>query len=564
MPRIEKRLHRQKSPSFRWRLALSLLIIAATLTAAGVVGTHLYFSSNSQPHTLMPTSTAPIVQAPGKIISAENALPGTTAWLIPGASYSIQIQAYASATSVNPGQELTFYVSTQHSGTPYTVQIYRLGWYGGAGGRLLLERQKIGQAQGYYDPATHMLVSCHSCIYYSTTHLIEANWQPSFSITIPNNWVTGLYEAKLTDAHGNHAIVSFEVRGNPNAAYLVVIADNTTVAYNSWGGYSLYIGPNGSSQTRATKVSFDRPILSWYYGRGNGLPYEIDAIRWMERQGYDISYMSSVDLDENPGQLLNHRAFISLGHDEYWSKSMRDGVEYARDHGVGLAFLSANDVYWQIRYEPDSHGIPDRTIVCYKSAEKDPLYGTDNALVTVQWRDPPVNRPENALIGIMYVGLTNKPGAYPWRVNPTSSSPLLKGTRLQPGHNYGCNLVGSEWDSVANNGATPPGLTILGTSSVISSNHQREISDTTYYIAPSGAFVFASGSVDWTYALDNLRVWDFLDPAHVLRTDACLSHSRAIPGIQVLMEHVMSELITHHYSPAAINIPFLEPQARLF
>ncbi len=273
----------------------------------------------------------------------------------------------------------------------------------------------------------------------------------------------------------------------------------------------------------------------------------------MERQGYDLSYISSVDLDENPGQLLNHRAFISLGHDEYWSKSMRDGVENARNHGVGLAFLGANAVYWQIRYEPDSHSVPNRTIVCYKSAKDDPLYGKDNALVTVRWRDPPVNRPENALVGIMYASYAPAPQAFPWRVSPTASSPLLNGTGLRPGLTYGCNLVGYEWDTAFHNGATPPGLTILGASSAISLYHQKDVSLTTYYIAPSGAFVFASGSIYWAYALDDLRIWNFLNVQHILRTDSCLLQSRAIPGIQVLMEHVMRELITDQHPDLTLN-----------
>jgi hypothetical protein len=543
MPRLQKRRSRLANFLRRWRLVFFLLFLIAVLTSSGII------SLNSD---TAPGQSSPLVKAQGKIIIDENALPGTTDWLIHDPAYSIQIQAYASATSVSPGEPLTFYVSTQHSGTPYTVQIYRLGWYGGAGGRLMLAKQGIGQAQGYYDPARQKLVGCSSCLIDRRTHLIEANWRPSFSITIPDTWVTGLYEAKLIDAYGNQAAVSFEVRGNPYAAYLVVIADNTTEAYNDWGGYSLYYGPKGSVKLRATKVSFDRPALGWYYGQGNGLPYEIDAIRWMERQGYDLSYISSVDLDENPGQLLNHRAFISLGHDEYWSQAMRDGVEHARDQGVGLAFFGANAVYWQIRYEPDSHGVPDRTIVCYKSAKDDPLYGKDNALVTVQWRNPPVNRPENALIGIMYIGFADAPKAYPWRLSPTASSPLLNGTGLQPGATYGCNLVGNEWDAVVENGETPPGLTVLGTSDVITHVGQKQISSTAYYIAPSGAFVFASGSIYWSYALDDLRVWNFRNAAQVVRANPCFAQSRAIPGIQTLMEHVMNELLINHHSGAAL------------
>jgi hypothetical protein len=120
---------------------------------------------------------------------------------------------------------------------------------------------------------------------------------------------------------------------------------------------------------------------------------------------------------------------------------------------------------------------------------------------------------------------------------------LLDGTGLQPGQTYGCNLVGYEWDRVVANGATPPGLTILGASTVFSDFRQAEVSNTAYYTASSGAFVFASGSIYWSYALDNLRVWDMANAAPIVQANACLSQSQAVPGIQVLMAHVMSQMI---------------------
>lgn len=483
---------------------------------------------------LPPFSLPPAPPAP-TTISAENALPGNASWLVSQPD-SVAIQAYADATSVSPGTPLTFYVSTEQAGTPYTVQVYRLGWYGGLGGRLLWTGNGVGQAQGVYDGASKRLIGCASCHLDPATHLLEARWHASFSLPIPTTWVTGLYEAKLTDAHGSHATVFFTVRGAPFSAYLVVVADNTTEAYNDWGGYSLYHGPDGSKATRAFKVSFDRPTHGWYF-------YVLDTVRWLEREGYDLSYASSVDLDEYPAQLLNHRAYLSLGHDEYWSSKMRQGVETARNHGVGLAFLGGNDMYWQIRYEPDSLGAVDRTIVCYKSAAADPLSGTDNALVTVRWRQAPVRRPENAIIGIMFEDYANAPAAYPWRVNPATSSPLLTSTHLQPGQSYGCNLVGNEWDTVYDNGFSPAGLTILGSSPVVSLTGQHETASTAYYVAPSGAFVFASGSIYWGYALDNLRAPE----AH---PTSCEQQSRAIPGIQTLMANVMSALIANHHASA--------------
>lgn len=547
MNRLMGRLKRLVNTKRTGSLALVLLIFGMLLSSSGVMS--FVSSQVQQPGSMLPPG------APPPSIKVENSYPGTTGWRIPfAATNSTQIQAYAGATSVSPKQPLTFYVSTQVPSLPYSVYIYRLGWYGGKGGRLMYASKHFGQAQGYYDPISEKLIGCSTCFQDPKTHLIEANWRPSFSLTIPTYWVTGVYEATFADAYGVQAAVPFVVRGNPSAAYVVVIADNTTAAYNHWGGYSLYTGPDYKSKSRAYAVSFDRPEPGWSYLGGNGLPYEIDAIRWMERQGYDLSYISSVDLDEHPEQLLKHRAYISLGHDEYWSFAMRNGVENARTHGVGLLFFGADDAYWQIRYAPDSLGHPDRRIICYRKATLDPLYGKENALVTVQWRQAPVNRPENALIGIMYLSNRTSPPGFPWVVSPTASSPLLKGTGLMPGNSYGCDLVGNEWDTIFENGATPPGLTVLASSPVISYVQKKQISNTTYYIAPSGAFVFASGSTFWNYALDDLRMWDTSNMALALQAHPCLGRSHAVPGIQKLMANVMQALIVRHPHGLALHL----------
>jgi hypothetical protein len=330
----------------------------------------------------------------------------------------------------------------------------------------------------------------------------------------------------------------------------VVTSDNTYQAYNDWGGYSLYEADGikqkgeGASLARGVKVSFDRPYTA---GEGSGqvLSYEIDAIRWLERQGYDLSYASSVDLHSNPAQLLQHRTYLSIGHDEYWSKEMRDGVENARDHGVGLAFLGADPIYWQIRYQPDSSGVPDRTIVCYKvktannDLARDPYYGKDNSRVTSQWRDPVIGRPENALVGIMFSDLTHKRQGFAWKVSAQTQSPLLQGTGLQPGRSYGCDLVGYEWDKVFANGATPPGLQVLSVSHAENDGGQADVGNTAYYIAQSGAMVFATGSIYWTYALDDYRFTP--DPA-------CSGQSHSEQGIQKLMANVMAGIVMHHPS----------------
>ncbi len=529
----------------RLRLVLGVVvffIVVAVVLAGSMFGPGLFASrtSGGDSQTLV-TSGNPIV--------IENAHLGTDSWMIPrGKESTTQIQAYASATSVLPGQKLTFYVSTQVEGTAYSIDIYRLGWYAGFGGRLMTSVLfQTGHAQGYYDSAKYLLVDCHSCHVDPKTGLVEANWQPSYTLAVPPDWTTGIYLAKFTDANGKQTYVPFDVRGNSHSLYVAVTPDTTYAAYNDWGGYSLYqAGSSTPSEAttnmqRGVKVSFDRPYTV-DDGSSQVLVFEADAIHWMERQGYDLSYISDVDLHEKPAQVLDHRAYLSLGHDEYWTKEMRDGVEHARDSGVGLAFLGADAGFWQMRFEPDSAGRPDRTIVCYKvqtihnDLALDPLYGRDNTRLTTQWRDPALSSPENELIGIMYSNLSHQQQGFPWMLSPLAKSALLDGTGLRPGQQYGCGLVGYEWDRVFANG-TPADLQVLGASPTVHDSNKPDISNTTYYIAPSGAMVFATGSIYWTLALDNYR----------FRTDAsCAGQDLVVPGMQKLMARVMDALVIHH------------------
>ena len=137
---------------------------------------------------------------------------------------------------------------------------------------------------------------------------------------------------------------------------------NTWEAYNSWGGKSLY--PFSLDGKRALRVSFDRPFDWRWRGAQNPLGWELPLVRFIEREGYDVSYQSDVATDANPDSLLSHRVVVDAGHDEYWSRRMRDGWEAARGKGVNLAFMGANDAYWQVAMEAGG-----RTLMSYKSAD---------------------------------------------------------------------------------------------------------------------------------------------------------------------------------------------------
>ena len=217
------------------RNVLALLASGAVAAVALAVGKFFPSSNTQSPETAtIPAATS---QSGANPIVAENTSFGTTGWQIPlGAEATTEIQAYASARSVAPGQSLTIYVSTQKEGTSYTLAIYRLGWYQGTGGRLMSSVQLTGRAQGYYVGSTFQLVNCPTAFHDPATGLVEARWQPSYTLTIPHDWTTGVYLVKCIDEHGKQTYTTFDILGNETAPYIVVTADTTYAAYNNWGG----------------------------------------------------------------------------------------------------------------------------------------------------------------------------------------------------------------------------------------------------------------------------------------------------------------------------------------
>lgn len=467
-------------------------------------------------------------------IVTENQNTGSTGWDFRSNVATTQIQAYADKLSLDPGQTINFFVSTQSGGTTYSVNIYRLGWYGGTGGCLKSSSTgRTGVAQGYWNESNTTLNNCPTAIVDNTTKNLEAGWTSTDSWTVPSNACTGIYAALFTDANGNTTATTFVVRGNTNAEYVVVQPDTTDCAYNRWGGNSLY-----TNVGVAVKASFNRPIARTPIDQ-TGSPlgvygFEMPAIHWLESQGYNMSYISDIDIHATANILQTHRAYISLGHDEYWTYQMRAAVEAALASGIGLAFFGANACYWQCRLEADASSNANRTVTCYKvqsangNLANDPQYGVDNTKVTTQWRDALLQRPENALIGIMFYDNNNTSNTT-WTVDSNANSPYLAGTGLVNGSSYGSDLTGYEWDNNVLSPPCPNNLNIIGTSARSGVSHPPGYANTTTYVAASGATVFATGSIAWTWGLDSFR-WDGTSPA-------------VVPGMQNLLTNIMRALI---------------------
>jgi uncharacterized membrane protein len=442
-------------------------------------------------------------------ITIENQQAGTTAWQIPfgsaGSDGVGQMKGYASAVSVNKGDSITFYVSVNPAQS-YTIDVYRLGWYQGQGGRLL---QHVGPLSGTQQP---------TCPTDATTGMIECHWAPAYTLATQTSWTSGIYFAKLTNSQGFQNYIVFCVRDDGRVAPLLFHQNVTTYqAYNDYPydnstGKSLYAFDSHGANTisggpQAVKVSFDRPYE--YDGSGNVysntfLAWEYPFVRWMEKSGYDVTYSTDVDTHINPSMLLKYNGILSVGHDEYFSKPMYDGFFAARDAGVNLAFFGANPIGWQIRFEPSSSGVANRVIVCYRNANLDPV--TDPTLKTVQWRDPPVNRAEQQLVGVQYTVMVpwiQATNAWQDYIVSNSGHWVYAGTGFKDGDKVP-SIVGYEADQLFNQYPVPnavSGTYILLSRSPLNTNNL--VGNSSVYQAQSGAWVFAAGSNAWSYGLDN-------------------------------------------------------------
>jgi hypothetical protein len=381
---------------------------------------------------------------------------------------------------VKAGEPVSLYVHSLSG--PVVVKAYRVGWYAGAGARLVWTSPSVTAVD---QPAP---------VLETTTRTWSASgWTPSTSLPTAD-WPPGDYILKLQPNSGPGNLVPLTVRASTTRDAVVLVNANTTWhAYNHWGGTSLYRGATGFAD-RAYAVSLDRPI-DYGFGTGDYFGNEAPVGRLVEKLGLPVAYVTDTDLHSDPTLLEGARAVISLGHDEYYSQAMWDALVRARDQqGTNIAFLGANAMYRHIRLGPTPVG-PDRLETDYKDANLDPITKTNPAEATSQWRQPPVPRPESVVTGVYYQ-------CNPVKADMVVAQPdgwLFAGTGLKAGDRL-TGLVGAEYDQVTPSAPTPRPIEVLFHSPVTCTGH-RQFSDTAYYTTASGAGVFASGTSSWICGL---------------------------------------------------------------
>src|SRR3954468_18547353 len=372
------------------------------------------------------------------------------------------IQGFATDMSVNRGATVSFKVSTP--ATSYRIDIYRMGYYGGDGAR------KVATIS----PSATLPQTQPQCLTNASGLVDCGNWGASASWAGPASAVSGIYFAHLvrTDvpsSEGSH--VFFVVRNDASQSDIYYqTSDTTWQAYNDYGGESLYSGGplSGGSTSRAAMVSYNRPFVTRGVSSGQDWVFnaEYPMVRWLERNGYDVSYESGIDTDRLGSLIRNHKVFMATGHDEYWSGAQRANVEAARNAGVNLAFFSGNEVFWRTRWQAsiDGSNTAYRTLVSYKETHEN-AHVDPSGEWTGTWRDgrsfnPQGPKPENALTGTIFtVNAGTRAIRVPadagklrlWR--NTSIATLAAGAEAT----LSDGTLGYEWDSDLDNGSPAAG-----------------------------------------------------------------------------------------------------------
>jgi hypothetical protein len=429
-----------------------------------------------------------LAQERSNAIVEENKKKGTTDWLLTklepakgtGEDDPWQrreaIEAYCSHTSIPAGDKLAIFVSTNPI-SEYTIDIFRMGYYDGTGGRHV---KRLGPLKGIKQETPTD----------EDKQLVQCAWKDGVELDIPRDWRSGVYLAKLTAAQSgyeSHAI--FIVRDDRKADFLFQCSDTTWQSYNRWPAWrSLYDWKENKWHTSVgADVSFDRPYSLYYNklpaklvpltnGSGEFLLWEHPLCFWMEKEGYDVTYISNIDTHQNAKGLLRGKAFLSVGHDEYWSQEMFDNVSAARDAGVNILFLSGNSVSGKILFRSSRNGTKDR------------IFGRYSADGSHYFRN------DQELMGVSSYGV----GAADW----TCKAPdhwVFAGTGMKEGDSIP-QLVG--WEYHGPPMKNDPSLVVLASGKT---KRYREQTDREYaaviYTAPKGNFVFNAATCWWNMLL---------------------------------------------------------------
>ena len=444
----------------------------------------------------------------GNVISSENAKEGSLDWQLTRVRLdegmkgfrASAIEGYCSRQSVKAGENIEFFVSTNPAAR-FEVEIFRMGYYGGRGARLMT---KFGPIDGKPQPTPPV----------GPRRLRECAWQSCLSVTIPADWVSGVYLGRLTtipdkeDMPYWQSYVIFIVKDDRKADILFQCSDNTWQAYNRWpDNYSLYTDPI-AAHAPDVAVSFDRPYAKYSQifdapqsiGSGEFLLWEFPLAFWLEEQGYDVTYCSNVDTMD-PANLARCRAFVSVGHDEYWDERQYDAVKNAIAQGMNALWLSGNSVFAVSPFEASGKGQMNRVIWrkgLFGGLTDEELKVEERVFKGITHRGPD----ESLIIGARSIVPFN--GGGDW-ICTKPEHWVFKGTGMKKGDSVR-GLVGWEHHGSP---ANIKGLQVLAEGTVWAGGVKPAHWTATIFDGPKGNIVFNAATIFWSQALSS-------PPGHML------------------------------------------------
>jgi len=469
-------------------------------------------------------------------IIRENAKAGTTDWQLTRVRpdkhqhRTPYIEGYCSAQSVKAGDKLDIMVSTSPMQS-YKLDIYRTGYYSGTGGRLV---KSIGPLEGKEQVVPSP----------GKKNIHECKWDVSTTLAIPDDWVSGVYLGKLKTLPENEdepyweSYIIFIVKDERPVDIVFQCSDNTWQAYNRWpSNYSLYTHPDGGQGPFAA-VSFDRPYgrQSQYmgivndplsFGSGEFISFEKPFSYFLEQHGYDVSYCSNSDL-VTPDIGLRAKAFLSVGHDEYWDIRQFRSVEALRDNGVNLLFFSGNTICWVSPFSANSKGVPNRAIF-----RAGPYGGSrPHAEVREKANGPfPERGPdEGMLMGVRNIRPVN--GGGDWIITKPEHW-MFEGTGIKKGDSIP-GLIGWEFH---NDAADIAGMEVVAQGTAWQGGSRPANWQACIYPGPKDNFVFNASTIFWAQGLSS-------PPGHTLPWSHYNRPHGPDPRVQKITHNLLKKAIS--------------------
>lgn len=480
-------------------------------------------------------------------VAAENAQPGTHEWVVSSvAGEAPGLDAYADRVSVLPGQSVNLYISCGHG---VRVRAYRIGWYGGLGGRLIWSG---GEVQAPVQPAKVMFDGpIPDLAGMRNTQTVIAPWKSTLTVNT-TGWPEGDYLFRL-DVGKVSRYVPLTVRSaDARGRILLVAGAMTWQAYNDWGGASLYDGEDGTFGARSRAVSFDRPYQDGY-GSGRFKQFDLGILQVAERLGLPLAWATDYDVANDPGLVTGASAVVVGGHAEYWTATARDAVQKAVAAGANLAVFGANTAYWRVRLagrtiglqaQPDRRDGRPRIIMGAKDAGTDPLAKSDPGGATARFRDSPHPRPEELFTGMRYDCF---PAEAPWTVSDPGWWGYA-GTGVKAGQTFP-SLIGPESDRVYPAPDRPSPMQVVGYTKFMCNGHMTAQTGV-YWVAPSGAAVFTAGTFRWACAANASCSIPNIDSTAKMVTKVTENLLQAFATPRAGRTHPAKDTVSRYWLPA--------------